>query len=123
MITNNQVPVELKTPATLLEQQIFAKYQNFTGIPDFGWTQGYASADLLIKGLEVAGQNPTRASFISNLRQVTSYNVENLSYTTANFSDENPPPTQCAFYVKLVGKQFIVQNNDKVICGTLLPSS
>jgi branched-chain amino acid transport system substrate-binding protein len=123
MITNAQVPVELNTPATMTEQAAFAKYENFTGIPDFGWTQGYISADLMIKGLEVAGQNPTRQSFIGNLRKVTDYNAEGLSYITANYSNENPPQTQCAYYVKLVGKQFIVQNNNKEVCGTLIPGA
>ena len=119
MVTNSQVPVELKTPATLAEQAAFAKYEGFTGVPDFGWTEGYASADLLIKGLEVAGQNPTRASFIANLRQVTNYNVEGLEPTTVNYTAVQDIPTQeCGYYVQLVGKQFNVQNNGKPVCGT-----
>ena len=123
MITNSQVPVELKTPATLAEQAAFTKYQGFTGVPDFGWTQGYASADLLIKGLEVAGQNPTRTSFIDNLRKVTSYNVEGLATNTVNFSNVQTIPNQtCSYYVQLQGKQFIVQNNSKPVCGTLVKS-
>ena len=89
-----QVPVELKTAATMTEQADFAKYEGFTGIPDFGWTEGYVSADLLIKGLEVAGQNPTRSSFIDNLRKVTNYNVEGLATNTVNYSNgaEHPQP-------------------------------
>jgi branched-chain amino acid transport system substrate-binding protein len=123
MITNSQVPVELKTAATVQEQADFAKYENFTGIPDFGWTEGYASADLLIKGLEVAGQNPTRASFISNLRKVTAYNVEGLDPNTVNFSDVSTIANQeCGYYVQLKGSQFIVQNNGKPVCGTLVKS-
>ena len=34
-------------------------------IPDFGLQGSYISADLMIKGLQVAGQNPTRQSFIT----------------------------------------------------------
>jgi branched-chain amino acid transport system substrate-binding protein len=123
MITNSQVPVELKTAATQKEQAAFAKYEGFTGVPNFGWTQGYASADLLIKGLEVAGQNPTRSSFIDNLRKVTSYNVEDLATNTVNFSNVTTIPNQtCSYYVQLKGKQFNVQNNDKPVCGNLLKS-
>jgi branched-chain amino acid transport system substrate-binding protein len=121
MVTNSQVPVELNTPATMAEQAAFAKYQGFTGVPDFGWTQGYASADLMIKGLQVAGQNPTRSSFMSNLRAVTSYNVENLATNTVNFSTVKTIPTQtCSYYVQLQGAKFIVQNNGKPLCGTLI---
>jgi branched-chain amino acid transport system substrate-binding protein len=121
MITNSQVPVELNTPATQAEQAAFAKYENFTGVPDFGWTEGYASADLLIKGLEVAGQNPTRQSFITNLRAVTNYNVDGLATNTINFSTVQTIPNQtCSYYVQLKGKQFVVQNNNKPVCGTLI---
>ncbi len=121
MVTNSQVPVELNTPATMAEQAAFAKYQNFTGVPDFGWTQGYVSADLLIKGLEVAGQNPTRSSFITNLRAVTAYNAEGLATNTVDFSTFKTIPTKsCSYYVQLQGSKFIVQNNDQPLCGTLL---
>jgi branched-chain amino acid transport system substrate-binding protein len=124
MSTNGQVPVELNTAATQAEQAAFAKYQGFTGIPNFGWTEGYASADLLIKGLEVAGQNPTRSSFISNLRQVSSYNVGGLASNTVNFSTvQDIPNQQCGYYVQLKGKQFSVQNNNQPICGTLVKST
>ena len=123
MVTNSQVPVELKTAATMTEQAAFAKYEGFTGIPDFGWTEGYASADLLVKGLEVAAQNPTRSSFIDNLRKVTSYNVEGLASNTVNFSNVQTIPNQtCSYYVQLEGKQFNVQNNNQPVCGTLLKS-
>jgi branched-chain amino acid transport system substrate-binding protein len=123
MVSNAQVPVELKTPATMAEQAAFAKYENFTGVPDFGWTEGYASADLLIKGLEVAGQNPTRSSFINNLRKVTDYNVEGLATNTVNFSTVDTIPNQtCSYYVQLKQKQFIVQNSGKPVCGTLVKS-
>jgi branched-chain amino acid transport system substrate-binding protein len=119
MITNSQVPVELNTPATMAEQAAFAKYEGFTGIPDFGWTEGYASADLLIKGLEVAGQNPTRKSFIDNLRQVTSYNVEGLASNTVDYSTVQDIPSQeCGYYVQLEGKGFNVVNGGKPLCGT-----
>jgi branched-chain amino acid transport system substrate-binding protein len=123
MATNGQVPVELNTAATKAEQADFAKYQGFNGIPNFGWTEGYASADLLIKGLEVAGQNPTRSSFITNLRKVTAYNVDGLASNTVNFSTvQDIPNQQCGYYVQLKGKQFVVQNNNKPICGILLKS-
>ena len=55
---------------------------------------------------------------------MTDYNVEGLSYTTANYTTAATPPTQqCAYFVKLVGKQFIVQNNNQEICGTLIPGA
>ena len=53
----------------------------------------------------MAGQNPTRSSFIANLRKVTNYNVEGLASNTVNFSNEQTIPTQtCSYYVQLVGQ-------------------
>ena len=71
----------------------------------------------------MAGQNPTRSSFIDNLRKVTNYNVEGLATNTVNYSTvQNIPNQTCSYYVQLKGKQFIVQNNDKPVCGTLVKS-
>jgi len=39
-----------------------------------GAPQGFVGADLLITGLKAAGKCPTRESFITNLRKVTSWN-------------------------------------------------
>jgi branched-chain amino acid transport system substrate-binding protein len=115
-----QVPVELHTPATMAEQAAFKQYENFTGVPGFDWAQGYMSADLLIKGLQVAGQNPTRASFISNLRQVSRYDAGGLLQAPVNFSQAQViPTTQCAYYNQLVGHQFVLAT-PKPVCGTLI---
>ena len=112
-----QVPVELHTPATLAEQAAFKQYANFTGVPGFDWAEGYESADLLIKGLEVAGANPTRASFISNLRQVTSYTAGGLLPSPTDFATYQQIPSQrCAYYDQLKGKQFVVAT-PKPVCG------
>jgi hypothetical protein len=104
----------------MAEQAAFKQYENFTGVPGFDWAQGYTSADLLIKGLQVAGQNPTRASFISNLRQVSSYDAGGLLPTPVNFSKPTAiPTTSCAYYDQLVGNQFVLVT-PKPVCGTLI---
>ena len=45
------------------------------GYPSFGATGACLAAQLGIKGLQVAGQNPTRDSFIKNLTQVTGWDA------------------------------------------------
>jgi len=104
-----QVPVELHTPATIAEQAAFKKYAHFSGVPAFDWTEGWTSADLLIKGLQVAGRNPTRASFIKNLRKVTNWDSGGLLPAPAvNFEHyQTPSPTRCGYTVKLVGHKFV----------------
>ncbi len=86
-----QTPVELHTPATIAEQAAFKKYAGFTGVPDFGWSEGWESAGLLIEGLQVAGKNPTRQSFITNLRKVTSWNDNGLLASRSTLSTPRRP--------------------------------
>jgi branched-chain amino acid transport system substrate-binding protein len=56
------------------------------GILDLGVIDGWQAADLFIKGLEVAGLNPTRQSFVSNLRTVTGWDANGLRPAPAVFN-------------------------------------
>ena len=69
-------PYNFTTPnaATQTMLATLKKYDHFTGIPDIGIFDAYLSTDLMIYGLEHAGKNPTSASFIKDLRKVSSYN-------------------------------------------------
>jgi branched-chain amino acid transport system substrate-binding protein len=119
-------PVELKTPATLAMQAAFQKYAGFSGVPGFDWYEGWLSTDLMIEGLKVAGTNPTRSSFIHNLQQVTNYTAEGLLSTPVNFSLAQfgkPPQQECSWLTQLEGNNFVVANNGKPLCGTLLPNT
>jgi branched-chain amino acid transport system substrate-binding protein len=115
-----QVPVELHTAATVTEQAAFQKYEGFTGVPGLDWAYGYTSADLLIKGLEMAGQHPTRASFMSNLRQLSSYDAGGLLPTPVNFrTPQAISTTSCLYFDQLVGHRFVLVT-PKPVCGTLV---
>jgi branched-chain amino acid transport system substrate-binding protein len=120
-------PVELDNAATKNFASALATYAHFTGIPGFDYEQGFLAADLMIKGLEVAGQNPTRASFESGLHAVTSYDAGGLLPTPVNFNLSQfglLPPTQCSYYLQLEGTKFIpVPADGKPFCGQLLPNS
>ena len=95
------------------------------GIPDLGLIDGWMTTDLFIKGLQLAGQNPTRASFISNLRPVTTYNANGLKTTNASFTPFGVAPTTgCFLYVKFENNQFNDYPADgKPICGPLIKAS
>ena len=77
----------------------------------------------MIKGLQVAGKNPTRQSFITNLRKVTSWNDDGLLAVPENFEHTTTPgKTLCGWTVQLVGKKF-VPTSTKPVCTTLVPGT
>jgi len=118
-----QTPVELHTPATVAQQAAFKKYAGFTGVPDFGWSEGWESAGLLIEGLQVAGKNPTRQSFITNLRKVTSWNDNGLLSVPINYEHTTTPAkTLCGWTVQLVGHKF-VPTSKVPVCSKLVPGT
>lgn len=126
---SNQVFFDKSNPAVA---QMYANMEKFiphfnpNAIPDFGLFGGYLTADLMIKGLQVAGQNPTRASFITNLRQVTGYTAGGLLPSPTPFSPFGTsamlPATYCTYYIQLQGSQFVsVGPGGKAICGNKVP--
>jgi ABC-type branched-subunit amino acid transport system substrate-binding protein len=115
-------PVELDTPATQQMVRAFKTYAGYSGIPGFDYTQGWLAADLMIKGLQLAGQNPTRSSFITNLRKVTNYDADGLLASADNFAAFGQvPATQCFYFPQLVGDHFVTKSHQPV-CGTLISS-
>jgi branched-chain amino acid transport system substrate-binding protein len=119
------VPYELHQPQTDAILANLKKYDpKYTGgDPDYGLQGGYLSAQLLIKGLEVAGANPTRQSFMSGLRGVTSYDdggvlPSPVSFALSEFGKY--PQNSCAYFVQLQGTTFAPQPK---VCGTLIPNS
>jgi branched-chain amino acid transport system substrate-binding protein len=119
--------INFTTPnaATKVMLNAFRKYiPGYTGgIPDLGLFGSYLATGLMIKGLELAGKNPTRQGFISKLRKVTNYTsggiLPAVSFnhfgTLAMF-----PKTGCTYVVQLKGKKFVVANGGKEVCGKLI---
>ena len=66
------------------------KYAHFTKteFPNFGQYESWAGADLMIKGLQMAGANPTRAAVIKDLRGLKSYNAGGLLPVSFNYSTD-----------------------------------
>ena len=73
-------PFSLPNAGTEQMQAALEKYEHFTPtqFPTFSQYEAWAGADLMIKGLLLAGPNPTRAEVIQKLRGVTSYNANGL---------------------------------------------
>jgi branched-chain amino acid transport system substrate-binding protein len=120
------VPIDLNNPAT---NQFIANLKQYDpsykgGYPSYGLTGSYLSADLMIEGLRVAGQNPTRQSFINNLTKVTAWNAEGLIPSTVGFDHFGTAQQQlCGYFTQVKGNQFVTINGGKPYCGTLIPNS
>ncbi len=96
-----------------------------TQFPTFGQYESWAGADLMIKGLELAGTNPTRAEVINELRGVTSYNANGLLPVTFDYATNfghNPPQT-CAWIMKAETTGFAPDLPVTPTCGTDLPGT
>ncbi len=71
-------------------QSALEKYEHFTPseFPNFSQYESWLGADLMIKGLELAGKNPTQAGVIHALRNLKSYNGNGLLPETINYSTD-----------------------------------
>ncbi|MBL7487946.1 ABC transporter substrate-binding protein [Frankia sp. AgB1.9] len=88
------------SPAIKAYQEAMTTYSPETESPfDDLAIVSYAAADEMIKGLELAGACPTRQSFITNLRKVTSYDAGGLLAPT-NLSKPHDP-VSCFNFLKV----------------------
>ena len=90
------------------------------GIMDLGLYGSYVSADLMIKGLQMAGKNLSQANFISKLRTLKSYDAGGILPSGTPMSGFGTaaivPKTLCGYYMQLKGNQFKPYKG-KAICG------
>jgi len=119
-------PWALPNAGTQQMQAAMQKYAHFTKtqFPTFGQYEAWAGADLMIKGLELAGKNPTRASVIKDLRGLKSYTVNGLLPQSNNYSTNfgHDPAKTCA-WVMQAKKNGFVPVSSQPFCGTDLPGT
>jgi branched-chain amino acid transport system substrate-binding protein len=114
-------PWDLPNAATQQMQTAMEKYAHFTKtqFPNFGQYESWAGADLMIKGLQMAGANPTRAAVIKDLRGLKSYNAGGLLPVSFNYSTDfgHDPAMTCAWVMKAVSNGFTPLSSQPS-CGT-----
>ena len=89
-------------------------------VPNLSWTYGWLSADLFIKGMQAAGQNPTRASFLDALHNTQGWTANGLLARSPDLSLKDfgtAPATACAYFVQLHGSTYTPLNQGQPICG------
>jgi branched-chain amino acid transport system substrate-binding protein len=119
-------PVELKTAATKQFVADLTKYSSFRGVPDFGVYTGYLAADLLIKGLQAAGKNPTRDGYITATKGLNTWDAAGLGCQPIDVSAQGfgtAPKTACGWYLQIKDGKFVPYPNKNAIKGTLIPES
>ncbi len=112
-------PFSLPNAGTQQMQAAMEKYAHFTKtqFPTFGQYESWAGADLMIKGIQMAGKNPTRAAVIKDLRGLKSYNANGLLPQSINYSTifghDSP---DCTWFMKAEANGF-VPVSPQPICG------
>jgi branched-chain amino acid transport system substrate-binding protein len=118
-------PSELNTPGTKAEDAALKKYGHFTNPADFVSSLGYTGGVMLIRALQAAGPNPTRAGLIKNMRAVKGYTANGLLPVPVNFKNAlkpafQPPNTfaygNCQWVLKVEGTKFVPLSK-KAVCG------
>ncbi len=119
-------PFQLPDAGTRQMQAALEKYEHFSSkdFPTFSQYESWLGADLMIKGLELAGKNPTRAGVIQGLRHLKSYNGNGLLPQSINYSTifGHDLPQSCGWYM-IAKKQGFVAASNTPICGKDLPGT
>ena len=119
-------PWSLPNSGTQQMQAAMEKYAHFTKtqFPSFGQYEAWTGADLMIKGLQGAGSNPTQAAVIKYLRGVKSYNANGLLPESINYSTifGHDLPQTCAWIMQ-AGSNGFTAVSSKPFCGTDLPGT
>jgi branched-chain amino acid transport system substrate-binding protein len=119
-------PWSLPDAATEQMQAAMEKYDGYskTDFPSFSEYEAWLGADLMIKGLELAGPNPTRASVIKDLRGVTSYNANGLLPQSWDYATDfgHDDAKSCTWVMKATKNGFTPVSS-QTFCGSDIPGT
>jgi ABC-type branched-subunit amino acid transport system substrate-binding protein len=125
IFTLGNKPVELASdPAVKTFRSDLKKYEQFTGVPDFGMYTGYILADYAIKSLEGAGKSPTREGLVAAGHGMGTYDQAGLACQPVDVSlggRGKIPSTNCGYYLQLKNGKFVLYPKDgKPVKGKLV---
>ena len=117
-------PVELKTAAT---QQFMSALRSIgeKSEPTFAEYLGYVSVDMIVRGLQKAGPDPSHSDLIAAFSRVHDYDAAGLlgehKLDLASQVDTAAGPDNCIYVTKLVGSTFQLVKGAEPICGSIVP--
>ncbi len=119
-------PFSLPNAGTKQMQAALEKYDHFTKsqFPTGEQYEAWIGADLMMKGLQLAGKNPTSASTIKALRSIKSYNGNGLLPSSINYTTifGHDLPKSCGWFLKAEANGFVPVSSQPT-CGTDLPGT
>lgn len=119
-------PWVLPNAGTKKMQSALEKYDGYTKsqFPSFSEYEAWLGADLMIKGLELDGKNPTRAGVIKALRHVTSYNANGLLPQSWNYSTNfgHDAAKNCSWFMQATKTGFVPVSPHPT-CGKDIPGT
>ncbi len=119
-------PFQIPNAGTKQMQSALEKYAHFTSsqFPNFSQYESWLGADLMIKGMQLAGKNPTQAGVIHALRNLKSYNGNGLLGETINYSTifGHDLSQICGWYM-IAEKNSFVPSSTTPSCGKDIPGT
>jgi branched-chain amino acid transport system substrate-binding protein len=119
-------PFQLPNAGTQQMQSALEKYAHFKAgqFPSFAQYESWLGADLMIKGMELSGKNPTSAGVIHALRNLKNYNGNGLLPISINYSTDfgHDLAKSCGWYM-VAEKSGFVASSSQPWCGTDLPGT
>ena len=119
-------PFSLPNAGTVQMASALQKYAGFSKseFPTYSQYESWVGADLMIKGLQLAGKNPTHATVIKKLRGITSYTGNGLLAKPINFTTifGHDPAQTCAWFMQ-ANKAGFVPVSSQPFCGKDLPGT
>jgi branched-chain amino acid transport system substrate-binding protein len=119
-------PFQLPNAGTRQMQAALEKYEHFKAsqFPTFNQYESWLGADLMIKGIQLAGPNPTHASVIHALRNLKSYDANGLLPEKINYATDfgKDLPKSCGWYM-IAEKNGFVPSSSQTFCGTDIPGT
>ena len=118
-------PFDQPNAGTEQMQAAMEKYQHWSKdrFPTFAEDEGWLGADLMIKGIQGAGANPSPQAVTRSLRSIKAYNGDGLLPITINYSTifGHDTPT-CVWLYRAELKGYVPVQKGPV-CGTDIPKT
>jgi branched-chain amino acid transport system substrate-binding protein len=118
-------PFSLPNAGTLQMAAALQRYAGFTPgqFPTYAQYQGWLGADLMIRGLQGAGANPTHQSVIKALRAIKGYNGNGLLPITIDYSTVFGKDLPTCIWVLRATPQGFAPVSPNAFCGSDVPGT